>query len=477
MMNFVAIATRRYACVTVREPWSVGLCHAINMRTSATTTLVATRLDRLPVTRLHLFIVGVCGLGLFFDLFEIVLGNALSVVFSTPPHAATSRELSFLLSSLYIGAAIGAPACGFLADRFGRKVVLTSILFWLAVVSVCASASPNIAVLTMFRVLAGVSIGAYWPLVVAYLTDILPPRHRGALIFAMTAVSTLGSVCGVALLRWLTLMQPLGLEGWRCALLFGGMGSCLAAVIFLFLPESARWLASSGQSAFADSACMRFEQSRGVLKICSALPSNLKLPASQEDEHVSATAGRWQPAVFGMLFLLSPWSTVAFPLLTGVVLVERGYTLNDVLLYLAFSFLGPFVGTLAASAIVDAITRKASLVMSAIVMITSGYIFCETHDRGWLVAAGFAYTFCCVVYVITLNVYSSEIFGTRDRASSLSLGWSLNRIGAAAAPAVLLPILHQSGPTTMFLLIAGTLVLSVLLLTLAPRSRSREPVY
>ncbi|ANB76476.1 hypothetical protein AYM40_30145 [Paraburkholderia phytofirmans OLGA172] len=120
-----------------------------------------------------MFTVAVCGVGLFFDLLEIVLGNALSVVFSAPPHAATSRELSFLLSSLYIGAAIGAPACGFLADRFGRKVVLTLILFRLAALSVCEGMSPNIATLTLFRVLADVSIEAFWPLVVAYLTDIL----------------------------------------------------------------------------------------------------------------------------------------------------------------------------------------------------------------------------------------------------------------------------------------------------------------
>ncbi|MFL9898004.1 MULTISPECIES: MFS transporter [Paraburkholderia] len=419
----------------------------------------------------------VCGAGLFFDLFQIVLGNVLSVVFSTPPHAATSRELSFLLSSLYIGAAIGAPACGFLADRFGRKVVLTLLLFWLAAVSVCESMTPNIATLTLFRVLAGVSIGAFWPLVVAYLTDILPPRHRGALIFAMTAFSTLGSVCGVSLLRWSTIEQPWGIEGWRSTLLFCGTGSFLAAAMFLFLPESARWLAANGKSAVADFACMRFEQSPGILKGGSTIASDATPAALQQNERTSTASGRWRSVIFGMLFLLSPWSTVAFPILTGVVLVQRGYTFKDALMYVAFSFLGPFIGTLAASTIVDMVARKASLVASAIVMIASGYVFCKTHDHGWLVAAGFAYTFGCVVYVITLNVYSSETFGTRARASSLSMAWSLNRIGAAAAPAVLLPILHRSGPSNMFLLIAGTLLLSVLLLSFAPRSRSREPVY
>ncbi|MFM0208532.1 MFS transporter [Paraburkholderia sediminicola] len=446
------------------------------MQAYAPATVVAARLDRLPVTWLHVIIVGVCGVGFFFDLFEVVLGNALSVVFSTPPHVATARELSLLLSSLYVGAAVGAPVCGFLADRYGRKTVLTALLFWLTFSSICAAASSGIATLTVFRGLTGVAIGAYWPLVVAYLTDILPPRRRGTLIFAMVAVGTLGSVGGISVLRWLTIMQPFGFEGWRCALLLGGIGSCVAAVVFLFLPESARWLEARGDSAFAEKACTRFERSLGILRGRFASSAQAALPVARIGEPGPVTSGRRQVAIFGMLFALSPWSTVAFPLMTGVVLVQRGYGLKDVLLYMTFSFLGPFVGVMSASTIVDAIGRRAAMVVSALVMIASGYAFCVTPERSLLVAAGFAYTFFCVVYVTTLNIYSSEIFSTRARASSLSLAWSLNRIGAAVAPATLLPILHRSGPVTMFLLIALTLVVSTILLCVAPRSRSCEPV-
>ena len=47
---------------------------------------IAARLDALPVTPLHWAIVVVCALGLMFDVIEAALSNALSAVFSAPPH-------------------------------------------------------------------------------------------------------------------------------------------------------------------------------------------------------------------------------------------------------------------------------------------------------------------------------------------------------------------------------------------------------
>ena len=83
---------------------------------------IAARLDRLPVTSLHVAIVAVCAVGLFADIAELVLSNAFSAIFLSPPYNVAHSDLSLLLASVFAGGALGAPALGWFADRYGRRV-------------------------------------------------------------------------------------------------------------------------------------------------------------------------------------------------------------------------------------------------------------------------------------------------------------------------------------------------------------------
>lgn len=65
---------------------------------------VSERMDRLPLTWLHIGLVAVGAIGFAFDLLELSLGNVLSAEFSAPPHAVDAVQLSWLLAAMYIGA-------------------------------------------------------------------------------------------------------------------------------------------------------------------------------------------------------------------------------------------------------------------------------------------------------------------------------------------------------------------------------------
>ena len=153
---------------------------------------IAARLDALPVTRLHWAILVVCALGLFFDVVEAGLSNALSAVFSAPPHRVAARELSFLLASVFAGGAVGAPLLGWFADRHGRRLALGIALLVLTVTSLLAAASSDMFWLTVCRALSGFALGAYPPLIVAYLSDVSPPAQRGRMILICGAIGFLG---------------------------------------------------------------------------------------------------------------------------------------------------------------------------------------------------------------------------------------------------------------------------------------------
>ncbi len=438
------------------------------------TTEIGKRLDGLPVTALHLLAVFLCACGFAFDTLELALGGILAAVFSVPPHAVAANELSLLLASVYIGATLGAPALGWVADRFGRRNTLVGLLAGLGLTSLAGAATHSALGLTFCRGLGGIAMGAYPPIVIAYLTDLLPPARRGMLVFSAVAFATLGPPMGIFLVRYLTPLQPLGLEAWRWGFIFGGVGTALVGALFRFLPESPRWLHSRGLPARAEAACLAFESSRAFLQ--PAVPRAQPEAAAEAHAEPSSAPGKRHQAVVAAIFLLSPWATVAFPILTGAVLAQKGFKLSDTLLMIGLSWFGPLLGMLLASTSIDRLERRTALGLCAVAMTIAGGCFVASDSQSWLVVAIVSFSLFSALYVPTLTMYGAELFPTVARARSIASAWAFNRIGAAIAPLLLLPLLRSSGAITMFAVIAATLLLSIVLLAFAPRGRQRLSV-
>lgn len=442
---------------------------------------IAVRLDRLPVTPLHWGLLVLCALGLLFDVVEAGLSNALSAVFSAPPHRVGPHELSLLLASVFVGGAIGAPLLGWFADRHGRRLALGTALLILALTSLAAATSRDVASLTFYRVLSGIALGSYPPLMAAYLSDLLPPGRRGMLIMIGAAIGFLGAPAVIFLIRWLTPLQPWGYEGWRWALVIGAVGSAAVGASFRLLPESPRWLLAAGRRAEAEAACRRFERSAGI----SPPPGAPEPPAPTEAAPGSrdtfwSAAGRGlrlRALLFGALDFLSPWATIGFPLLSGAVLVQKGFRVSDSLLYVGVAMFGPTVGVLAGSLLIDRLPRRTALAACGAAMAAFGLAFAASDTALPLMVTGIAFNLIGAVYIVALNVYAAEVFPTHLRASVSSATWAVNRVASALVPLALLPLLKASGAVAMFSVIAAVLAASVtLVLAFGPRGVTREPV-
>jgi putative MFS transporter len=439
---------------------------------------VAARLDRLPVTALHWAIVVVCALGLLFDVVEAALSNALSAVFSAPPHRVPQFQLSLLLGSVFAGGAIGAPLLGLFADRYGRRLALGGALLLLTATSLLAAASTDIFGLTVCRALSGLALGAYPPLMVAYLADVLPPARRGRMLLICGAIGFLGAPAVVFLMRWLTPLAPLGFEGWRWTLVIGAVGAAAVGIAFRWLPESPRWLAATGQRAEAEAAGQRFERAAGV-RPAPATAAAQAAPAAERQGFWSPAGRRYRlrAALVAALYFLSPWATIGFPLLSGAVLIEKGFSVADSLLYVGVAMFGPTIGVLAGAFLIDRIERRSALALAAGAMALSGLAFAASDAPLPLMILGVAFNLVGAIYIAGLSVFDAELFPTAMRASVSSTTWAVNRVASAIVPLALLPLLKSAGALAMFSVIAAALFASIVLLLLfGPRRLTRQPV-
>jgi putative MFS transporter len=179
----------------------------------------------------------------------------------------------------------------------------------------------------------------------------------------------------------------------------------------------------------------------------------------------------------GALYLLSPWATIGFPLLSGAVLVAKGFQVSDSLLYVGISLFGPTLGSLAASLGIDRLERRLAIVLCALIMAVAALAFGISSSPAVILTAGVVFNLVGAVYVSTASVYTAEIFPTRLRASVASSAWAVNRVSSMLMPFVLLPLLKIDGPIVMLAVIAGILgAIAAMILVFGPRGRAGQPV-
>ncbi|MFF2382749.1 MFS transporter [Streptomyces sp. NPDC058108] len=435
---------------------------------------VAARLDRLPITRMHLTAVLVIGLGMFFDLYEVFLAGTISTALKDDFHVGAG-QLKPLLASAFVGAFVGAVVMSRIADRLGRRRAFYLTLAVYSVFSVLAAFSPNVEMLIACRFLAGLGIGGELPLCDAYLSDLLPARHRGRLIgWAYTV-----GFCGVPLAGFLALgIVPhsyAGIDGWRWMFLIGGLGAAVCWILRRNLPESPRWLESVGRHAEADRIVRVFEKSAHLSPVTRPVPGPAPTSSQREPlRRLIEPPWRTRTLMLGVFQVLQVFGYYGFGTLAPLVLADKGYDIVHSLTFSALSFIGYPVGSLLSVGILERVERKTLIMLSAFAMLVFGLGFGYAHHTATIVAFGFCYTVVSNLFSNAYHVYQGELFPTRLRATGAGSAYSLSRLASAAMPYVLLPLLLDHGPDAVFVFIACAMALVILDIgLLGPRTTGR----
>lgn len=156
-----------------------------------------------------------------------------------------------VVSSIMLGAVIGAATAGFLSDRFGRKRILIIGGAFFLVAAVWSALTIGPIALIVARVAGGYGIGLTAALAVTYITESAPANIRGLLAFSYQLLA----VCGIFptnVINYIIASHGSNdwdiATGWRWML---GLGAIPAATFLLAMrraPESPRFLIQIGRT-------------------------------------------------------------------------------------------------------------------------------------------------------------------------------------------------------------------------------------
>jgi sugar porter (SP) family MFS transporter len=189
-----------------------------------------------------------------------VLSGAL--LFITPEFRLSPLQSGAVVTTLLVGAVIGAAAAGRVSQAIGRRATLVATCGVYVVSSVAMALAGGYGWLLAGRALAGLAVGSTQSTVPTYLAELAPTGTRGRhgssnqlAIATGILISALINYGGFFSQEW----------SWRDSLGLAAIPAALIALALLRQPETPRWLMLTG----------RTEQARRVL--------NTLLPTEQAE--------------------------------------------------------------------------------------------------------------------------------------------------------------------------------------------------
>ncbi|MFT4059046.1 MAG: DHA2 family efflux MFS transporter permease subunit [Legionella sp.] len=117
---------------------------------------------------------------------------------------ATQEQISWVLTSYIVAAAIFTPLTGFLGDHFGRKRIFIWSVVGFTVASMLCGVAQSLVQIILFRLLQGIFGASLVPLSQSVLLDSFPREKHGSAMAMWGMGVMVGPILGPSLGGWLT---------------------------------------------------------------------------------------------------------------------------------------------------------------------------------------------------------------------------------------------------------------------------------
>ena len=333
----------------------------------------------------------------------------------------------FLVSSVLIGAVIGAATNGILADIFGRKKIImaTAVIFILG--SILCAFAPNVYVLIISRIFVGFAVGIVNFVVPLYLSEISPKNLRGTLVslyqWAITA--------GILFSYFINAVFAQAVYSWRWMLFAGVVPGLILFIGMCFMSDTPRWLISKNREDEAEKVFAKIEPDIDTKKEIEDIKNTLD---NGSDKKFRFKKWMIMPFVVGVGIMFAQICTGINTIIyyAPTIFKTAGFDSNLTAIY-ATTGIGivNFIMTIVAVFFTDRLGRKPLLyfgltgVMLSLFALGTSFAFADILGAGlkW-VAVGSLVTYI-ICFAMSLGpigwILVSEVFPLKIRGIAMSI--------------------------------------------------------
>lgn len=433
-------------------------------------------LDDIGVTPSHRKILALILFGVLFDVFE---QNAVGLVGTLLREywGISAAQIGFLNTLTFGAAAIGRLGSGYIADRHGRRTMLSINLMLFTLGALVCALATHYTMLAAGRFIVGLGLGGEISIAVTMLAEFCSSRFRGAAVGAINvAGGGLGNMLAPAFGLTVFAFFP-GPNSWRW--LFG----CLVLPAFFvllyrrFIPETPRFLLSQGRVEEANRvlnilASGKLGKSAGAAtRYLSEAPDGAHQADKVHLREVFVGPLARRTVAVGIAVCMTYGAQISVLTLMPTILMAQGYSLSRSFAFTIVMQSGSLLGAVTASYFGYRFPRKRVLTLGAIAACAIGLCFgFLSKSEPLILAFGAAFQFCVLLLNTSIWIYAPELYPTRVRAFGTAFILALGTLAGASMPLIAGRVFDHSGIGGMFGMMAAMYAVFAVALTFAPET-------
>ena len=389
-------------------------------------------------------VVMAAGLGWMLDAFDVML---YSIVLATLMRAfAMSRTTAGLLNALtLIASALGGLLFGVLADRYGRRRMLSASILVYSVFTFACGLSTTITMLAVCRFLLGLGMGGEWNTGAALVAESWPSSLRGRALGIVQSSWAVGYAIS-AVVAGLILAHA----SWRWVFFAGILPAGLVFWIQSHVPEPEVW--------------ERVHASRAKGQVRGGGRGSLKALVVLTATNTSGMFGWWGLFTWIPAYLVLPVSQGG-----------RGFAALSLTGFLVtVNLLGMLPGYLLFGVFADRFGRKRTFAVYLAAAAVAVPLLAGARQPGWILAFACVAAFFGTGFFTGSGIIGSEIFPTERRATALGISYNVARGLSALGPVTIGALSEQHGLAWAFGASAVAFAAAACMALLLPETRGVE---
>lgn len=419
---------------------------------------LAELLEKTPTSKFHYTLLSICCLTYGFTGMNVLL-IAVALPAITAEWHLSKIVAGAMLSTGYAGMFVGALTFGIIADVVGRRKALLLTIVLASILTALCSIAWDVVSLSVLRFLAGIGLGGALPQPGVYISEYVPANRRGKYL-GLTETSWVYGALLAAIFPYLLIP----VYGWRLTFLVALIPLMLIPLVFVFLPESIRYLELKGKSGEALNTLKKaglIQKSVTAVKRSVYAEYSLKnaLRELWSRNYWKRTLVLW----IGWAVLVYTYHGIFTWLPTIYVEAMRARELIGPLYWYLIITLMQVPGYYSATFLLDRVGRKTVLVGYLAVAGIGSYMFAAATGISGILLWSAVVSFFNLGAWSALYAYTPELYPTRIRGTGSGAAASIGRLAGVAAPVMTGYIWANLGLSTAFLAFASAHFIAALI--------------